>query len=76
MAYKMTSSRPMPVVGHNERRAMGDSSNYEEIAVIGNGELSIVNLIGFCRRIFFFSLSIGYESPKAHNAATGSFSEW
>ena len=41
MAYK-TSSRPMGVVGVGEqqqqRRAMGDSSHYEEIALIGNGK--------------------------------------
>ena len=38
MAYKM-SSRPMgPIGGVGERRAMGDSSHYEEIALIGNGK--------------------------------------
>lgn len=44
MAYK-TSSRPMGVVGvggvgeqQQQRRAMGDSSHYEEIALIGNGK--------------------------------------
>lgn len=42
MAYK-PSSRPMGVVGvggvgeQQQRRAMGDSSHYEEIALIGNG---------------------------------------
>lgn len=45
MTYK-TTSRPIGVVGAGvggvgERRAMGDSSHYEEIALIGNGQLSI-----------------------------------
>ncbi|KAI9560983.1 hypothetical protein GHT06_011939 [Daphnia sinensis] len=47
MAYK-PSSRPMGVVGvggvgeQQQRRAMGDSSHYEEIALIGNGAYGTV----------------------------------
>lgn len=41
MAYKMTSRPTMGVGVGGERRAMGDSSHYEEIAVIGNGELRL-----------------------------------
>lgn len=42
MAYK-TTSRPVGIVG--ERRAMGDSSHYEEIALIGNGNNSFFLII-------------------------------
>lgn len=53
MAYK-TTSRPIGVVGGGgERRAMGDSSHYEEIALIGNGQFDfLVNLSWFLIQIF------------------------